>query len=81
MNVGTQLRLPYTTWERARTTGATSATAGHWREISSASWGVRVSTLPAPKLIPPLSPATTSTGRRRLPSCTQTRAPSPLFSP
>ncbi len=42
------------TWPPARTMGATSATAGHCFPISSASWGVRVSTLPAPKLTPPL---------------------------
>ena len=40
---------------RARTMGATSLTAGHWRTISSQSCGVRVNTLPAPKLTPPLA--------------------------
>ena len=40
---------------RARTTGATLSTAGHSRLMASASWGVRVMTLPEPKLTPPLA--------------------------
>ena len=39
---------------RARTTGATALTPGHSRRTASASWGVRVMTLPLPKLMPAL---------------------------
>jgi len=54
-------------WERARTIGATSATAGHCRAISSASWGVRVNTLPEPKVTPPLEAAPDWTSRLSAP--------------
>ncbi len=43
--------------------GATAATAGHCCAISSASAGVRVGTLPAPKLTPPLAAAPGRTNR------------------
>ncbi len=55
MYAGTQFLLPKTTCVRARTRGATRVTAGlHSRSRASASAGVRVSTLPAPRVTPPL---------------------------
>src|SRR5262245_6422595 len=51
---GTQLRLPWTTWVRARTIGATLTMAGwHSRAMAAASCGVRVLTEPLPNDTPP----------------------------
>ncbi len=48
---------------RVRTIGATARTAGQSRWIASASCGVSVSTLPEPKLIPPLAAVPGNTSR------------------
>lgn len=55
MNWGTQFLLPRMTWVRARTIGAAARMPGHSRTSASASPGVSVITLPAPKLMPPLA--------------------------
>ncbi len=45
---GTQFLLAKVAWVRVRTTVATELMARHSREMASASWGVRVMTLPLP---------------------------------